>query len=301
LSLEGIFDQTFSEQNKKSLSEDLKTSRLSAALRRVVEALVALATALVLWYGAWLVLRNELTPGDLLVFLVYLKTGFKSVQNFARYTGRLAKAAVASERVLDILERAPDVCDLPGAVPAPPLRGCVRFQDVSFAYHPGRYVLKHIDFEVSAGQHVALVGPSGIGKSTLVSLILRLYDPVQGRVLIDGHDIRDYTLASLRGQISVVLQDTLLFAASVTDNIAYGTPGATRGEIEAAARLANAHDFIENLPCGYETILSERGVSLSQGQRQRLAIARAAIRKAPILILDEPTTGLDEENEQAVI
>jgi ATP-binding cassette subfamily B protein len=301
LSLEGIFDRIFSGQNRKSLHEDLKASRLTAALKRVVEALIALATALVLWYGSWLVLSNEMSPGDLLVFLAYLRTGFKSVQNFARYTGRLAKAAAAGERVLDILERPPDVCDLPGAVPAPPFHGSVRFEGVSFAYDPGRYVLKEIDFEVPAGQHVALVGPSGIGKSTLVSLILRLYDPVHGRVLIDGRDIREYTLASLRPQISVVLQDTLLFAASVFDNIAYGTPEASREEIEAAARLANAHEFIHGLTQGYETILSERGVSLSQGQRQRLAIARAAIRRAPILILDEPTTGLDEENEQAII
>src|SRR5262249_46048924 len=189
-----------------------------------------------------------------------------------------------------LLEQTPEVRDLPTAVPAPPLCGAVRFQKVSFGYEPGRHVLEEVDFAVDAGQHVAVVGPSGIGKSTLVSLLLRLYDPAEGRILIDGRDIRDYTLASLRAQISVVLQDTLLFAATVWDNIAYGAAHAAPEDVEAAARLANAHDFIQALPKGYDTLLGERGVTLSGGQRQRLAIARAAIRKAPILILDEPAT-----------
>jgi ATP-binding cassette subfamily B protein len=223
------------------------------------------------------------------------------VQDFAKHTGRVAKAAVAGERVLDVLERTPEVRDLPGAVPAPPFQGAVRFENVSFAYEPGRPVLERIDFEVQPGQHIALVGPSGIGKSTLVSLLLRLYDPAQGRVLIDGRDIRDYTLASMRPQISVVLQDTLLFVASARENIAYGAPESTPEAVEAAARLANAHEFIQALPNGYDTVLGERGLTLSGGQRQRLAIARAAIRQAPILVLDEPATGLDGENERMVL
>jgi ATP-binding cassette subfamily B protein len=302
LSLEDTFTGLFSSHNQQSLSEDLRTNRLAAALKRSVEVLVAIATALVLWYGALLVMRQELTAGDLLVFAAYLRTAFKSVQSFARYSGgRLARAAAAGDRVLDILERTPEVRDLPGAIPAPPLRGELQFEGVRFAYETDHWVLKHINFHVEAGQHVALVGPSGIGKSTLAALVLRLYDPVQGRVLIDGRDIREYTVASLRTQISVVLQDSLLFAASVRENIAYGAPEATRADVEAAARLANAHDFILGLPRGYETVLGERGVSLSEGQRQRIAIARAAIRRSPILILDEPTTGLDEENERAVI
>ena len=172
---------------------------------------------------------------------------------------------------------------------------------MSFGYEPGQRVLDGVEFEVQPGQQVALVGPSGIGKSTLISLILRLYDPVQGHIRIDRCDIRAYTLESLRAQMSVVLQDSLLFAASVADNIAYGAPGATFEQIEAAARLANAHEFIQALPQGYDTVVGERGVTLSHGQRQRIAIARAALRRAPILILDEPTTGLDEENERAVI
>jgi ATP-binding cassette subfamily B protein len=301
LSLERWFAADFSSANRRSLKEGVKASRLVARLERTVDVLIAVATALVLWYGARLVLSQSLTPGDLLVFLAYLKTAFRPVRDLAKYTGRLAKATAAGERVLDLLERRPDVHDLPGAVPAPPLDGGVRFDNVTFAYEPGRRVLKEVDFEVQPGQHVALVGPSGIGKSTLVSLILRLYDPVKGRVLIDGRDVRQYTLGSLRSQISVVLQDSVLFAASVWNNIAHGAADATREEIEAAARLANAHGFIETLPQGYDTVLGERGVTLSHGERQRLALARAAVRKAPILILDEPTTGLDEENERAVV
>jgi ATP-binding cassette, subfamily B, bacterial len=256
---------------------------------------------LVLGFGALLVMRGALTPGGLLVFLAYLKTAFRPVRDLAKYTGRLAKATAAGERVLDLLDRTPDVRDLEGAVPAESLHGHVRFDAVSFAYENGSPVLRHVSFAADPGQQIALVGPSGIGKSTTVSLILRLYDPTAGRVMIDGRDIRDYTLASLRSQIGVVLQDSILFAASVWDNIAYGAPDVTREEIETAARLANAHDFIQALPNGYDTVLGERGATLSHGQRQRIAIARAAVRKAPLLILDEPTTGLDEENQRAVI
>ena len=296
------FAEAFAARALNSQETDLKGSRLSARLARTVDLLVALATAIVLWYGARLVLTGELTVGILIVFLAYLKNAFRPVQDFTKYTARLAKASAAGERVLDLLELTPDVRDLPGAVPAPRFQGAVRFEDVTFAYENGFPVLDRIDFAVEPGQHVALVGPSGIGKSTLVSLIQRLYDPVAGRVLIDGRDIRDYTLLSLRSQTSVVLQDSMLFHVSVAENIGYGALGSTtREEIEAAARLARAHDFILAMPHGYDTVVGERGVTLSGGERQRIAIARAAIRKAPILILDEPTTGLDEENERAVI
>jgi ATP-binding cassette subfamily B protein len=301
LGLESRFAERFRSRNRASRKADVKGARLTAALGRTTGFLVATSTALVLGYGARLVLRGELTPGELLVFMAYLRNAFRPVQDFAKYTGRLAKGTVAGERVLDLLEQTPEVRDLPGAVPAPAFRGAVRFEDVRFAYEPGQPVLERIDFEVQPGDHVAVVGPSGIGKSTLVSLLLRFYDPTEGRVLIDGRDIREYTLASLRPQISVVLQDTLLFAVSARENIAFGAQGATPEAVEVAARLANAHDFIQSLPRGYDTVLGERGMTLSGGQRQRLAIARASVRRAPILILDEPATGLDQENERVVL
>lgn len=301
LSLEGLFTDRFHRKNRESQREDMKGARLTAALGRSVGFLIATSTAAVLAYGAHLVQRGELSPGQLLVFMTYMKDAFRPVRDFAKYSGRMAKAAAAGERVIQLLDQTPEVRDLPGAVPAPVLRGAVRFEGVSFAYEPNRSTLDRIDFAVEPLQKVALVGPSGIGKSTIASLLLRLYDPSLGRVTIDERDIREYTLASLRSQISVVLQDTLLFAASARDNIAYGAPGATDEEVEEAARLANAHEFILALPQGYATVLGERGATLSGGQRQRIAIARAAIRDAPILILDEPTTGLDEENERAVI
>jgi len=299
LGLEGALAESFSNDSERSLREDVKGKRLSATLERSMDVIIAVATALVLWRGTRLVLRGAISAGDLLVFLAYLKSAYRPVQDFAKYTARLAKATAAGERVIDLLERVPDVRDLPGAIRAPAFRGEVKFENVSFAYQPDKPVLDKIDLTVRPGQRVVIVGPSGAGKSTLLSLILRLYDPQHGRVAIDGEDIRRFTLESLRSQISVVLQDNILFAVSVRDNIGFAAPGTP--EIEQAARLANAHEFISALPQGYETVIGERGVTLSHGQRQRIAIARAVARKASILILDEPTTGLDKRNEQAVL
>ena len=301
LSLSGRFADSFSGQNSASLSEGLRTRRLSAGLERGVDVLIAIATAGVLWYGAHRVMDRQLSPGELLVFLLYLKSAFRPMRDIAKYGARLAKAAAASERIVELFETAPDVRDRADAVAAPCLQGTIEFAGISYAYEAGRPALDGVDVRIEAGCHVALVGASGSGKSTLVNLLLRLYDPVSGQVRIDGRDIREFSLASLRAQVSVVPQDTLLFATTVRDNIAYGAEEVSDTEIEAAARLANAHDFIAALPLGYQTQVGERGVMLSAGQRQRIAIARAAIRNSPILILDEPTTGLDSENERLVM
>lgn len=301
LSLEPFFEQAFSGQNQKDLREGVRSKRLAAGLERTVDLFIAVATALVLWYGARLTLRGELTPGDLLIFFTYLKNAFRPVRDLAKYTGRLAKASAAGERVIDLLEQKPDIRDLPWAKPAPAFKGALSFEHVSFAYETGTPILRGMHFSVQPGQRVAIVGPSGNGKSTIANLLLRLYDPQKGKVRIDGEDIREFTLASLRGQISTVMQDSMLFATSVRENIAFGMKDVTPEQVEAAARLANADGFIRALPQGYDTILGERGATLSNGQRQRIAIARAAIRNAPILLLDEPTTGLDAANVQTVI
>jgi len=302
LSLEKTLERRFARSNDASLKEGVQAKRLAAGLERRVDLLVGIGTALVVFFGARQVQRGAMTPGDLVVFLLYLKTAFKPMRDLAKYTGRLARAAASAERVLDVLDTEPEICDRPGAVAAPPLRGAVRFESVSLAYEPdGPPALAELDLEVAPGRRVALTGPSGAGKSTLVSLLPRLYDPTAGRVTVDGHDLRDLTLESLRSQIAIVLQDSVLFAASVRDNIALGAPGADDAAVRAAARLANAHDFITAMPGGYDTVVGERGATLSGGERQRIAIARAALRRAPITILDEPTTGLDEANRRTVV
>lgn len=300
LGLESRFEEDFGGRNQQELKAGVKAKRLSAGLERIVDVLVAIATALVLWFGARLVLSGELTPGDLLVFMAYLKSAFRPMRDLAKYTGRLAKAAAAGERILDIFDARRDIDDLPDAQPAPPLRGAITFENVSFGYEDDHPVLHGVDLRIEPGQTVALVGPSGNGKSTLASLIMRLYDPQHGRILIDGKDIRDYTLASLRGQMALVMQDNLLFATDIRDNISCTQPDATEEQIIEAAELANANGFICALPQGYDTVVGERGATLSSGQRQRIAVARAAIRQTPILILDEPTAALDENNQRLV-
>lgn len=300
LSLQSMLEKVFGQHNRQSLTATVQAQQLSAGLERLVELFVSMVAALVLWRGVHLVLAKDLTPGDLLVFINYLRIAFKPMRQLAKYIGQIAKATASGERILDVLETIPDIYESRRAIWIQRVKGQVEFREVSFAYQPQQSILQQLSFRVEPGQQVALVGPSGGGKSTLVSLLLRLYDPARGSILLDGYDLRELKLDCLRQQISIVLQESVLFGVSIRENIAYGRLDATDAEIEAAARLANAHDFIQDLPAGYETILGERGATLSGGQRQRLAIARAAVRRAPIVILDEPTTGLDQANEQAV-
>jgi ATP-binding cassette, subfamily B, bacterial len=301
LSLEEEFGRTFARGSSRSLREGVRGKRLEARLERTADMLVAAVTAAVLAMGAHLVLTGQLTPGDLLVFLAYLKTGVRPVNDFAKYSGRLAKAAAAADRVLDLLDEAPESDARPGAIEAPPLKGAVRIDHASFEYELGRPALEDVVLNVPAGARVFVIGPSGSGKSTLVSLLMRLYSPTRGAISIDGHDLRDLTAASLRRQFSVVLQDTLLFAGTVRDNIVCGLDHVPDEDVLAAARLADADGFITRLPDGYGTFVGERGATFSAGQRQRIAIARAAIRGAPIVVLDEPTTGLDDASKSQVL
>jgi ATP-binding cassette, subfamily B, bacterial len=300
LGLEERIGETFKGASKKDLREGVRAKRLAAGLERSVDVLVGLSIAVVLWQGARLVMAGALTPGDLIVFITYLKNSFRPVRQFAKHTSRVAKAVAAGERVIEVLEVEPEIRDRPDGRPAPVLEGHIRFEGVSFAFARGP-VLDRLDLDIPAGQSVALLGASGAGKSTITNLLLRLYDPAAGRLLFDGLDARDLTLRSLRRQIGVVPQESLLLAASVAENIRIADTEASDADVEAAARLADAHGFIARLPDGYATPLGERGATLSAGQRQRIAIARAALRRTPILVLDEPTTGLDGASETVVV
>lgn len=301
-SLADRMQERFGGSNTKSLRDGVQAKKLSAGLERKTDVLVGMATALVLFFGAYRVLAGELSPGELTVFLTYLKTAFKPLRDIAKYTGRISKAAASGERIVDVLEERVELSDASWARPAPALRGYVEFDDVHLAYRTGHPVLSGMSFKVHAGRRVAVVGPSGAGKSTLAALLSRLRDPDQGRVLVDGHDLRDLTVDSVRRQVAIVLQESVLFADTVRQNIAFGVDHpVTDDEVEAAARLANAHDFITRLPDGYDTVVGERGSTLSGGQRQRIAIARAAIRDAPIVILDEAMSGLDSATESEVV
>jgi subfamily B ATP-binding cassette protein MsbA len=288
------------EKSLESVELALLARGVKAKLTPLVELLVAAGTCLVLWYGSRLVLAGQISPGALLVFILYLGKMYKPMRDLSKMTDTASKASVGFERIREVLQTESQVRDLPGARRAPRFRGRVEFERVGFDYGTGRPVLRDVSITVEPGEFVALVGPTGSGKSTLLSLIPRFYDPTSGRVTIDGRDVRAFTLKSLRDQISYVLQESYLFRASVWENIAYGRPGATRAEIVRAARLANAHEFIERLPQGYDTMVGERGETLSGGQRQRITIARAVVRDTPILLLDEPSSGLDAESEELV-
>ncbi len=286
-------EERFARQNSSSAEAGIVSTRMAAQMDRVVQVLLAFGTCIVIWYGVARVRSGAISPGDLLIFTAYLTTLYKPIRKMSAMTSRIAKATASGERLLEILDIRPDITDPPGKTEPHDITGHLAFEGVTFGYPGQAPVLHRASLQMHPGEVVALVGASGAGKSSVGKLIMRFYDPQAGRVTLDGHDLRNISLASLRDQIAVVLQDSVLFATSVRDNIAYGCLDATEAEILAAASAAGADAFIRRLPEGYDTLLGERGETLSGGQRQRIAIARAILRRAPILILDEPLTGLD--------
>ena len=292
--------QRFERESRESVEKALLARNVKAKLPPLVEIIVACGTCLVLWYGARLVLAGSLTSGELLVFLLYLGKMYKPMRELSKMTDTISKASVGWERIREVLENTMQVRDLPGAKTAPRFKGKIEFDHVSFSYDRNQPVLNDLSLKIEPGQLAALVGPTGAGKTTIASLLPRFYETVSGQIRIDGTDIRRFKQKSLREQISFVLQETLLFRATVAENIAYGKPNATHEEIVRAAKLANADEFIDRMPDGYDTMIGERGVTLSGGQRQRVTIARAIIRDSPILILDEPSAGLDAASEKLV-
>jgi ATP-binding cassette subfamily B protein len=294
-------DRRFASQSEVSLEANLEGVRHQAAVAPIVDALAAAGLCLVMWFGAMQVLDGALTTGDVVVFFAYVTNLYSPMRALSKSANSYAKAMVGAERISEVLGTQSDVIEQPSAPLIAVTAGRIEFRDIAFAYPGGPDILSSIDLTIESGETVAIVGATGTGKSTLVSLVPRLYDPTRGSVRIDGQDVRDCSVQSLRSQISLVLQDSLLFSGTVRENIAFGCQTATIEEIITAARLANAHDFIENLSNGYDTLISERGTTLSGGQRQRISIARAALRNSPILILDEPTSGLDAISERAVV
>lgn len=298
---EDFEDGKLQKISQETLFAALKARKVKSVVSPFVAVTVSLCTAFVLWRGADLILKGAMSVGALTVFIWYMNKFFSPVQNLAKMTSSIAQVTVALERIQAILNTDTIITEKPNAIQPEKFRGKIVFDHVSFAYNPESPVITDFNLTINPGERVGVCGPTGSGKSTLVSLIARFYDPTNGRVLIDDTDIADFKLDSLRSQIGFVLQDTVLFYGSIRENIAYGRPEATDAEIIEAAKLANADEFIEKMPHGYDTLVGERGLTLSGGQRQRIGIARAVVRNSPILILDEPTASLDTESEKLVI
>ncbi len=291
----------FDRGNRGSLRAGLETARLEVRLNRRVQIVIAGGLAAVLFIGTQRVLSGDLSAGTLLLFQAYVVTMYRPIRRLAFFTSRASKGFACAARIIEVLEERPAIQDAPDARAIHRAQGRIAFENVSLAYAGGHLALRDVSFQVEPGEVVALVGPSGAGKTTILSLLLRFFDPTAGRVALDGLDLREIRLADLRRQISIVLQDSLLFGLSVRDNIAFGRPRAPAEQVGRAAERADALEFIEQLPEGFDTVVGERGVTLSGGQRQRLAIARAFLRRSPILILDEPAAGLDSESEREVL
>ena len=298
--LENLVEENFTSANRTSLREGVRSRRYAARLERTTDVIVGLATAIVLVGGGLRVMQGAMSPGDLVLFITYLRTTMKPLRDMAKYTGRIARASASGERVADLMEITPDVVTPDMPVRPDVVTGAVRFDRVVTEYD-GVEVLRGLDLDIRPGERVAIIGPSGAGKSTLVSLLVRAIDPVSGCVRLDGYRLTDLDLTQLRASVSLLHQEAVLFTGTIRENIRMGRGDATDAEVEDAARAANAHDFIMEQPNGYDTVVGERGGTLSGGQRQRIAIARALLRRSPVVVLDEATTGLDPEAASLVL
>ena len=290
----------FDQQNKANFYANMKSAKLMGTLSPVIEFIAALGVTAIIWFGGRSVIGGDITAGSLVAFLVYAINISYLIKRIARVLGSIQKALAAAERVFYIMDLTDTIPQKPDAITLPSVEGNVEFRHVSFAYNKGETILHDVSFSAKPGQAIALVGPSGAGKSTVASLLPRFYDVTEGAIFVDGHDVRDVTLASLREQVGIVPQETNLFNDTVYNNILYGRLDATRDEVIAAAKAANADEFIQQLPKGYNTQLGDRGVNISGGQRQRISIARAILKNPRILILDEATSALDTESERIV-
>lgn len=297
---EGYEQGRIETASSKSLVQGVNAARTIAKSTRMVDMISACGKWAVVCFGSYLVLNGDMTPGEILIFAAYGSQLYKPIQNLTKFSSKFSNALISATRLSQLFDVEPEIFDHPRAIPASHLRGEIIFQDVTFGYRKGRDILKNASFHILAGQRVALVGTSGSGKSTIVNLLLRLYDPETGSIQIDDVNLKDYQCKSLRENIGLVLQEPVLFRASISENIAYGKPDATQEEIKEASRQAHVHDLIMSFSKGYDTIIGERGGTLSGGQRQRICLARALIKHPSIFILDEPTSAIDAESASLI-